>query len=121
MSIRRRKVEIAITIVITALTGLLVLAIHEMQGWKKLARKYKAFIDNPNVKVRDKEAEYKDSYEAKVNALEDERREQHEAIMQTFEVLNSLPSNPTSWPVEQLRQCRNVLLTAIQHSTYGRG
>jgi hypothetical protein len=47
--------------------------------------------------------------------------EQHEAIMQTFEVLNSLPSNPTSWPVEQLRQCRNVLLTAIQHSTYGRG
>ena len=54
------------------------------------------------------------------NRLDDERRRNHDAIMETFEVLNELPDNPDRWPVEQLRQCRNVLLFALQNSTYRR-
>jgi len=61
-----------------------------------------------------------EAIKAQWNKLDDERRRNHEAIMETFDVLNELPDNPDRWPVEQVRQCRNVLLFAIQNSTYGR-
>jgi hypothetical protein len=96
------------------------IAMSQWFVWRKRAHHLRAFIENPNVKAVDKEAEYKDSYEAKINALEDERREQHEAMLEVFDVLNDLPSNPDRWPVEQIQQSRNVLLRAIQNSTYGR-
>ena len=107
---------VAITIAITLLTVAACLMAWIAHRWRQRALSAEAFINNPNVKARDKEIEYKDSYERLVNALEDERRQQHEAIIEVFDYLNSRDNNET-----QLQQCRNVLLVAIQNSSYGRG
>lgn len=84
--------------------------------WRKTALSYQAFINDPNVKVRDKEAEYKDSFEAQLNALDEERRRINVAVTEVFDFLND--NGPFGSHDEQLKQCRNVLLTALQTSTY---
>jgi hypothetical protein len=85
-------------------------------AWRKAAMELRAFIENPNVTAVDRQQEYKHSYEAMVNALSDERRAQHEAMMQVFDYLND--NKPFGSHQEGLNQCRNVLLTAIQNSTW---
>ncbi len=85
--------------------------------WKQQAKQLEDFIKDPNVAVRDKETEYKNSYEAMVNALDEERRQQHVAMNEVFDVLND-EAQETDDP--RLMQCRNILLRAIQISTYGR-
>lgn len=86
--------------------------------WRKRAQSAEAFINNPNVKAVDKETAYKDSFEAKVNALEDERRDQHETLMEAFDYLND--HQPFGSHNDGLMQIRNKLMTSIQLSTYGR-
>ncbi len=90
----------------------------EVRKWKGAALKYKAFIENPNVKARDKETEYKNTYQAKLNALDNERRNQLETMTEVFDFIND--NAPFSSHQEGLMQCRNRLLVAIQNSTYGR-
>ena len=88
------------------------------QLWEKQAKELEAFINDPNVKLREKQLEYKDTYEAQVNALSEERRQIDVAMNEVFDVLNEYAlvlSEP------RLMQCRNILLKAISVSTYGRG
>ena len=89
--------------------------------WRDQARELEAFIKDPNVKAVDKQTEYKDSYEAMVNALSEERRRNHEAMVAVFDVLNELPNNPDRVNLQQIMQAKNVLIYAIQHDTFGRG
>lgn len=112
--------EIAITVAITMLTMGVCFMAYLAYRWRERALEVEAFVKDPNVTVRDKETEYKDSYEAKVNALEDERRVIHETLMEVFDVLNELPSNPDRINLPQLMQARAKLLTTIQISSYGR-
>lgn len=51
--------------------------------------------------------------------LEDERKLQHDAMMESFDFLND--NQPFGSRNEGLMQVKNVLLHAIQNSTYGRG
>ena len=54
--------------------------------------------------------------------LDEERRVQHETLNEVFDFLND--NSPfvdvSGKPIEGLAQCRNVLMTTIQTSTYGR-
>lgn len=50
------------------------------------------------------------------NNLQDERKRNHNAMMEVFDFLNE--SAPFGSHDEQLRQCKNVLLHAIQNSSY---
>ena len=106
--------------VVGAAVGLLVAIYMEMRKWRDRAIKLQAFIENPNVQQVDKDKQYKESYEAMVNALSEERRQQMVAMTEAFDYLND------NGPFEAnhnagLMQVRNVLLRAIQISTYGRG
>lgn len=99
-------------------------ACYQWYEWRQRAMKMQAFIQDPNVKQVDKQAEYKESYEAKLNALSGERQQQHEAMNEVFDFINDNYSDrdhPLKDPrVPGLMQCRNVLLKAIADSTYGR-
>lgn len=107
------------TVVITLLSVAFALSAWQAYEWRKSALKMQAFIENPNVKAVDKQTEYKDSYEAMVNALEDERRDQHETMMEAFDYLND--HHPFGSHNDGLMQIRNKLMASIQLSTYGRG
>jgi hypothetical protein len=50
------------------------------------------------------------------NNLHDERLRNHKAMMEVFDFLND--SQPFGSHQEQLMQCKNVLLHAIQNSTF---
>ncbi len=106
------------TVLITLLIVATALSTHLARQWRKQALAYKAFIDNPNVKAVDKEAEYKDTFEAQLNALDTERREINEAMLEVFDYLND--ERPFGSHQEGLDQCRNKLMRAIQNSTHGR-
>lgn len=107
------------TVAITLLCVAFALSTWQAYEWRKRAMSLKAFVENPNVQAVDKQAAYKDSYEAKVNALEDERRDQHETMMEAFDYLNE--HQPFGSHNDGLMQIRNKLMTSIQTSTYGRG
>lgn len=110
--------EMVITAVLFTLMACgLLYAGNQWHLWRKRALQLQAFVENPNVQARDKEAEYKDSYEAMKNALDEERRQQHVAMNEVFDVLNE-EAHESDNP--RLMQCRNVLLKALQISTYGR-
>lgn len=111
--------ETILTVLFTLAFVLAAYAHYQWWAWRNVALRQEAFINNPNVKAKDKEAEYKDSYEATINALSDERRAQHEAMTEVFDYLND--SQPFGSHNEGLMQCRNLLLKVIQSSTYGRG
>jgi len=88
-------------------------------AWRQTAMKMQEFIENPNntpVSQESKEKAYKDSYEAMLNALSDERRQQKDAMMEVFDFLND--NRPFGSHQEGLAQCRNILLRAIQNSTW---
>jgi hypothetical protein len=92
----------------------------QWQLWRKNALSAQAFIDNPNVQAVDKQQQYKDTFEAQINALDEERRQINVAMTEAFDFLND------NGPFEAnhnagLMQVRNVLLRALQISTHGRG
>lgn len=92
---------------------------YQWYCWRKSALSAKAFIENPNVTAVDKEQQYKESYEAMVNALDEERRQQLVAMTEAFDYLNENGPFADSHHTG-LMQVRNVLLRAIQISTHGR-
>ena len=67
----------------------------------------------------EREDESKREYERLVNALDDERRAQQEALTEAFDYLND--NQPFGSHNEGLMQVRNMLMRTIQLSTYGRG
>ena len=86
---------------------------HQWWTWRKAAMHYRALINSVENNVK--------PAQDMINALADERRLQHTAMMEVFDCLNELPANPDRWPVEQIKQSRNILLHAIQNSTYREG
>jgi len=108
------------TITIVAMTLLVVataLSAHTAYQWRKLALDYKSFIENPNVQQVDKQQEYKDTFEAQINALDEERRQISVAMNEVYDVLDEEAQKSDD---PRLMQARNVLLRAIAISTYGR-
>lgn len=101
-----------------AVVGLLFVIYMEMRKWRDRAIKLQAFIENPNVQQVDKDKQYKESYEAKVNALEGERQEQHDTLLEVFSFLND--NQPFTSHHEGLMQCRNKLMRTLQNSSFGR-
>jgi hypothetical protein len=112
--------EMIITVIITLYGVGAMFCASQWYLWRKRAMSLKAFIENPNVEAVDKQAEYKDSFEAQINALDEERRQIQVALLEAFDYLND------NGPFEEgkqtgLMQVRNVLMRAIQISTHGRG
>lgn len=94
-------------------------AAYQWYAWRKSALSAQAFIENPNVKLVDKEQEYQSSYEAMLNALDEERRQQLVAMNEAFDYINDNGPFPDSCNTG-LMQVRNVLLRAIQINTHGK-
>jgi hypothetical protein len=109
------------TVVLLTLLGVATaLSAHLAYHWRKIAIDYREFFDNPNVQQVDKQAEYKDTYEAQINALDEERRQIQVALTEAFDYLND--NGPFGDNHQAgLMQVRNVLLRAISISTHGRG
>lgn len=108
------------TVALTLLVVATALSAHTAYKWRKLALELKAFVENPNVQAVDKQQEYKDTFEAQINALDEERRQINVALTEAFDYLNDngpFEANHNSG----LMQVRNVLLRALQISTHGRG
>lgn len=82
--------------------------------WRKTALSQRATQQEP----AERETQYQESYQAKLNALEDERRDQLETMTEVFDFLND--QSPFGSHQEGLMQCRNKLLTSIQTNTFGR-
>jgi hypothetical protein len=88
-------------------------------GWQWYAwRKSALSAMQPRDTAVTAETQYKDSYQAAINALDEERRQIDVAMNEVFDVLNE-EAHETDDP--RMMQCRNILLRAIQISTYGRG
>lgn len=111
---------IILALVIGLTSSIAGFALWQWYSWRKSALSAQAFIENPNVKLVDKEQEYQSSYEAMVNALDEERRLQLLAMNEAFDFLNDNGPFPDSCNTG-LMQVRNVLLRAIQINTHGRG
>lgn len=86
-------------------------------SWKEDAERLEAFIKDPRITPRDKEKDYRETFEHRLNALNEERRQIHVAINEVFDVLNEEAQETDD---VRLMQCRNILLRAITISTYGR-
>jgi hypothetical protein len=110
--------EIALSIMLTIVSCALVFAAWQWNLWRKSAQSAQEFINNPNVKAVDKQAEYKDTFEAQINALDEERRQINVAMTEVFDVLNDETDKRDD---PRLMQCRNILLRALNISTHGRG
>ena len=107
---------IIVAVTFTVLVCALLFVGNQYYQWRKIARRQQEFINTPNVHVPDKEQEYKDTFEARLNALDEERRQIHTAVEEVFDLLCDKAGDDVA-----LQQCRNVLLKALQISTYGRG
>ena len=108
---------IAVMYGITVATA--VFAIHSWYKWRQLAMRMMEGKRAQSQEPDTKEPEYKDSFEAQINALDDERRQIQVALTEAFDYLND------NGPFEEnhntgLMQVRNVLLRAISISTHGR-
>ena len=117
---KEKEMENIMVMALTLLTVAFALSAHTAYRWRKMALDLKAFVENPNVKAVDKQQEYKDTFEAQINALDEERRQINVALTDAFDYLYD------NGPFEAnhnagLMQVRNVLLRALQISTHGRG
>lgn len=110
--------EIILSVMLTIVSCTSVFCAWQWSLWRKNAMEMKAFIDNPNVQAVDKQQAYKDTFEAQINALSEERRQIDEAMNEVFDVLDEEAQESDD---PRLMQARNVLVRAIQISTYGRG
>ena len=107
---------IIMSIVLGFVSALAGFAMWQWQAWRKAALSGQG----PSPQDReDKDQQYKDSYEALVNSLDEERRQQQVAMTEAFDFIND--NGPFGSHDEGLKQVRNVLLYAIQNSSYGRG
>jgi len=92
-------------------------AIHSWYKWRQLAMQMMKGNKGAQSQEPDTKAEaYKDSFEAQINALDEERRQINVALNEGFDYLNDNP-NPSN---PQHQQVRNVLMRAISISTHGR-
>lgn len=108
---------IAVMYGITVATA--VFAIHSWYKWRQLAMQMLEGKRAQSQEPEDREDASKREYERLLNALENERRTQHEAMLEAFEFLNK--NTPFASHHQGLMQVRNMLMRTIQVSTYGRG
>ena len=92
-----------IMLIVAAFCGL------QWYQWRKAAIHWRTLVES----VENNTQPAKDM----MNALEDERRLHHSAMMESFEWINENGDRENTG----LMQVKNILLHAIQNSTYGRG
>lgn len=108
--------EIALGIIMSLLSCIAMFCGWQWYAWRKTALS----AMQPRETAVTAEAQYKDSYEAAVNALDEERRQINVAMTEAFDYLND--NGPFGDNHQAgLMQVRNVLLRALQISTHGRG